>query len=135
MMGSNRSATTIRLGKQHVFAGTNKGYFADQMSTAGMGDTYPMQTISVAFDQREGNTPVTIGVATEGAPSETWFKIDNFRLYKVGEYEETVGIDSRNVMGMQVKDAGFFNLFGRKASLPLKKGIYIRNNKKVIVKD
>ena len=135
MMASNRSATTIRLGKQHVFAGTNKGYFADQMSTAGMGDTYPMQTISVAFDQREENTPVTIGVATEGAQSETWFKIDNFRLYKVGEYEETVGIDSRNVMGMQVKDAGFFDLFGRKASLPLKKGIYFRNNKKVIVKD
>lgn len=26
--------------------------------------------------------PITIGVATDGAPSATWFKIDNFRLFR-----------------------------------------------------
>lgn len=79
MQASNRS-NAVRLGTQHVFAGDNKGYFSEQLSTAGEGDTYPMQTISVDFEQTADNTPVSIGVSTEGAPAETWFKIDNFRL-------------------------------------------------------
>lgn len=48
-----------------------------------MGDTYPMQTIAVNFEQQADNTPINIGVSTEGAPSETWFKIDNFRLFRI----------------------------------------------------
>ena len=82
MQASNRS-NAVRLGTQHVFAGENKGYFADQLSTAGEGDTYPMQTIFVDFEQTTDNTPISIGVSTEGAPAETWFKIDNFRLTKL----------------------------------------------------
>lgn len=81
---SNRS-NAVRQGTQHIFAGDNKGYFADQHSTAGVGDTYPMQTISVVFEQAADNTPVSIGVSTDGAPAETWFKIDNFRLYRLTE--------------------------------------------------
>jgi|GEM_PF-3107560 len=84
MHASNRS-DAVRLGTQHIFAGDNKGYFADQLSTAGVGDTYPMQTISVVFEQADDNTPVSIGVSTDGAPAETWFKIDNFRLYRLTE--------------------------------------------------
>lgn len=49
MQASNRSADAIRLGRQYVFAGEQKGYFADQLRTAGVGDTYPMQTIAVRF--------------------------------------------------------------------------------------
>ena len=30
----------------------------------------------------KANEPITIGVATDGAPSATWFKIDNFRLFR-----------------------------------------------------
>jgi len=84
MHASNRS-NAVRQGTQHIFAGDNKGYFADQLSTAGVGDTYPMQTISVVFEQAADNTPVSIGVSTDGAPAETWFKIDNFRLYRLTE--------------------------------------------------
>ena len=83
MQASNRSAATIRLGSQHVFAGNQKGYFAEQLSTAGMGDTYPMQSIAVNFELQADNTPVSLGVSTEGAPAETWFKIDNFRLFRI----------------------------------------------------
>ena len=56
MQASNR-ASGVRLGRQYVFAGEEKGYFADQLSTAGEGDTYPMQTISVNFEQEEDNIP------------------------------------------------------------------------------
>ena len=75
----------VRVGNQHVFAGNNCGYFADQHSTAGVGDTYPMQTISVVFEQAVDNTSINIGVATSSAPHQTWFKIDNFRLYRLTE--------------------------------------------------
>ena len=80
MQASNRSAATVRLGKQYVFAGEAKSYFKDAVSTAGVGDAYPMQTFSVSFDVTEPDASLRIGVSTEGAPAETWFKIDNFRL-------------------------------------------------------
>ena len=35
--------------------------------------------------QKADKAPLTIGVATDGAPNSTWFKIDNFRLYRVEE--------------------------------------------------
>ena len=79
MQASNRS-NTVRLGKQYVFAGEQKAYFADQLSTAGVGDAYPLQTFSVDFDVTDPTASLRIGVGTEGAPAETWFKIDNFRL-------------------------------------------------------
>jgi hypothetical protein len=43
-----------------------------------------MQTIKLSFIQTNDGD-VTIGVATDGAPSATWFKVDNFRLLKVTE--------------------------------------------------
>jgi hypothetical protein len=42
-----------------------------------------MQTLKLEFVQKTDNAPVKIGVATDGAPSATWFKIDNIRLYQV----------------------------------------------------
>ena len=42
-----------------------------------------MQTISVDFSS-DGNS-IDIGVATSDAPNQTWFKIDNFRLYRLTE--------------------------------------------------
>ena len=80
MQASNRSSSTVRLGKQYLFAGDAKTYFADAVSTAGVGDAYPMQTFSVSFDVTDPDATLRIGVGTEGAPAETWFKIDNFRL-------------------------------------------------------
>ncbi len=72
-----------RVGHQRVFAGNNCGYFMEQVEKNGTGDNYPMQTISVDFSS-DGN-PINIGVATSAAPNQTWFKIDNFRLYRLTE--------------------------------------------------
>ena len=74
--------TFTRLGKQRLFAGDQVAYFRDQVKNPGIGDTHPMQTIKVAFTQEKDGEPITIGVATDGAPSATWFKIDNFRLFR-----------------------------------------------------
>ena len=70
-----------RLGNQCLFAGDESVRFRDQMLTCGTGDNFPMQTLVLYFTQQKEKTPITIGVRTEGAPAQTWFKIDNFRLY------------------------------------------------------
>lgn len=80
MHASNRS-DAVRLGNQRVFAGDNIGYFKDQC-IAGTGDNYPMQTIYVSFTVEDDSKTMDLGVATSDAPAETWFKIDNFRLYR-----------------------------------------------------
>lgn len=80
MHASNRS-NAVRLGNQRVFAGTDNGYFKDQC-IAGTGDDYPLQTIYVAFTVEGKSKTMDIGVATSDAPAETWFKVDNFRLYR-----------------------------------------------------
>ena len=81
MHASNNGSN--RVGRQRVFAGNNCGYFLEQVKENGTGDNYPMQTISVDFSS-DGN-PIDIGVATSAAPNQTWFKIDNFRLYRLTE--------------------------------------------------
>jgi hypothetical protein len=137
MQASNRSATVIRLGRQYVFAGEQKGYFADQLGTAGVGDTYPMQTISVSFEQQEDNLPITIGVSTEGAPSETWFKIDNFQLYRQAD-DTATGIQTVPCSSSQTRFGAVYDLSGRKvahiANGRLPSGIYIMNNRKIVIK-
>ena len=81
-MHASNTRTEMRVGKQRLFAGDQVAYFRDQVKNPGIGDTHPMQTIKVAFTQEKDGEPITIGVATDGAPSATWFKIDNFRLFR-----------------------------------------------------
>ncbi len=131
MQASNRAAA-VRLGRQYIFAGTEKGYFADQLSTAGEGDTYPMQTISVYFEQEEDNSPVTIGVSTEGAPAETWFKIDNFRLTRYPQMPTFVS-DVRASLPQADADS-IYDLTGRRLSGIPSSGFYIRGGKKFFVR-
>ncbi len=134
MQASNRSASVVRLGRQHIFAGERKGYFADQLSTAGVGDAYPMQTIAVDFEVLADETPVTIGVGTEGAPNQTWFKIDNFRLYRTAD-EPATGLSPSAIMpGEENPSATIYDLFGRRISGRLSRGIYVRQGRKYIVK-
>lgn len=84
-MHASNTPNAIRVGAQRLFAGDAVAYFRDQVKDAGIGDNYPMQTIKLSFTQKKDKTPLTIGVATDGAPNSTWFKIDNFRLYRVEE--------------------------------------------------
>lgn len=79
MLASNRNASTIRLGNQRIFAGNNMAYFKDQCDP-GIGDNVPLQTVRLDFTLTDAAS-IQIGCATSDAPSETWFKVDNFCLY------------------------------------------------------
>ena len=137
MQASNRSNELIRLGKQYVFAGEQKAYFAEQLSTAGVGDTYPMQTLAVDFEQTVDNAPVTIGVSTEGAPAETWLKIDNFQLFRVSDTPST-GISSTNHAQPLDSSTAIYDLRGNQVAETsdsrLSRGIYIKNHRKWMMK-
>ena len=72
-----------RVGDQRLFAGDAVAYFKDQVLSVGNNDMYPLQTIALDFTVTDADEPLTIGVTTSGAATETWYKIDNFRLYRV----------------------------------------------------
>ena len=127
---SNRNASTIRLGNQRVFAKDKAGYFMDQ-KVPGTGDDYPLQTIATTFTVEQNSEEVTIGVATDSAPAETWFKVDNFRLYQ-SELSYDTGIgktlkeDSRN----HNADATY-DITGKRVPATTS-GIVIKNKKKIL---
>ena len=84
-MHASNSHSATRVGNQRLFVNDDVVYFRDQVSKPGVGDSYPMQTLTLDFVQKSDSAPITVGVATDGAPAETWFKIDNFRLYRAVE--------------------------------------------------
>ncbi len=132
MQASNRD-NAIRLGEQCVYANDQQGFFRDQLRTAGSGDAYPMQTISVDFTVSADNEPVEIGVSTAKAPAETWFKIDNFRLYRMSE-GETTGINGiQEDASLATADDAYYTLSGMRVMNPTR-GIYIHKGKKVLLK-
>ncbi len=127
-----------RLGNQQLFANNVIALFKDQITTAGTGDNYPLQTISLRFTVTNDNETVKIGVTTNGAPNETWYKIDNFRLYKVTEeiidaivpvaIGESQYVNVYNTNGTLIKS----NVNACDALTDLNRGIYIVGGKKVI---
>ena len=117
-----------------MFAGNQKGYFASQLSTAGCGDVYPMQTISVDFEQPEDGLPVTIGVSTEGAPAETWFKIDNFRLYRRPGTPSASGIKVAHQKPICSTDQSLYGLNGQKLPVSSHHRIVVSQQKKFLLK-
>ena len=128
MHASNRD-NSIRVGDQCLFAGDVKGYFRDQVSSPGVGDAVPMQTIEIEFTLEQDNDPITIGVSTANAPTETWFKIDNFRLYSVEDPEPT-DIGPINNEQLTINNDRWYTLSGLRVKYPTH-GIYIHNGKKV----
>ncbi len=137
MHASNR-INSIRVGNQRLFAGEAAARFADQITIAGTSDNYPMQTISLEFEATEDTSPLRIGVTTDGAPADTWFKIDNFRLYTADPNHPSVGINDVNSESDLQHVQGVFSLQGVKVantlndlkSLP--RGIYVVDGKKYI---
>ena len=130
MHASNRD-NSVRLGDQAVFAGNAIGLFREQVQSPGSDDAVPMQTIRVDFLVEHDNDPVTIGVSTANAPTETWFKIDNFRLYSVEESEPTAieTLQRPSSLG-GIDEDHWYSISGFRIKHPTH-GIYIRNGKKV----
>ena len=116
--------TESRLGNQRLFANDAAVRFADKISEPGTGDNYPMQTLTLRFIQEEDGELVTIGVATDSAPTQTWFKIDNFRLYKT--IDEDFVPTAINTVSTATKVVGteLYDLSGRRI-LQYQKGVNI----------
>ena len=138
MQASNRNMSVSRVGKQRLFAGDHMAYFKDQVTTPGCGDTYPMQMITLDFSVPDGqDDAVLLGVATDSAPSETWFKIDNFRLYAMNDPEEKPD-NIADVAGATKggNPIGIYDLSGmrHRDKDNLKKGVYIDNGRKFVVR-
>ena len=105
-----------RLGTQCLFAGDESVRFRDQMLTCGTGDNFPMQTLVLHFSQQKEKTPITIGVRTEGAPAQTWFKIDNFRLYATIDEDFVPTRITSTGNTLRVVAIEMFDLSGRRIS-------------------
>ncbi len=82
-MHASHQNSTPRVGRQRLFAGENEALFRDQIMTPGGSDMHPLQTVGLDFTVTAADRPLTIGVTTSDSENETWFKIDNFRLYRV----------------------------------------------------
>lgn len=134
MQASNRSTTTLRLGKQCLFAGEKEVLFRDQLPTAGVSDTYPMQPLVLDFEILEPQS-LNIGVSTCDAPTETWFKIDNFRLYKRAEEEATTTSIREYSSKPHMSQNTIYDMTGRKLSAhAARPGLYIIDGRKVVLK-
>ncbi|MCM1108250.1 MAG: DUF5110 domain-containing protein [Clostridium sp.] len=136
MQASNRNLSVSRVGDQRLFAGDNTAFFKDQVMSPGCGDTYPMQTLNLDFSISDCTSPFSIGVATDNAPSETWFKIDNFRLYSVLNHSDVPDHVGQLIAERQEKSpSAIYDLAGmRHDEGQLKKGIYIGNGRKFVVR-
>ena len=116
--------TESRLGNQRLFANEDEAFFRDQVVTCGTGDNYPMQTLTLRFIQEEDGELVTIGVATDSAPTQTWFKIDNFRLYKTIDEDFVPTAINTASTATKVVGTELYDLSGRRI-LQYQKGVNI----------
>lgn len=90
------------------------------------GATIGSKSIGVEMEVVFGSEGEILTVGTSA--NETWYKVDNFRLYYLGTTAPT-GVES--VVAKDVlKGAAIYDLSGRKVS-KAQKGIYIMNGKKV----
>lgn len=131
MQASNREGV-VRVGDQQLFCGTNKVFFRDQVLSPGYGDTVPLQTLTLDFSVGAGADALSLGVTTANAPAETWYKIDNFRLYHITQHASLpTAIHTPTAHKPAPTLNHYYDLSGRRAS-NAQKGIYIINGKKVM---
>lgn len=130
----------IRLGNQRLFANDANVLYRDQLYITGDGDNYPMQTLALRFEQVEDNFPVRIGVATDGAPAHTWFKIDNFRLFEtvdngfVTSVEDCIVSDDTQVLFREYYDVYGCRLMKEQSGVTIVREILSDGNVRVLKK-
>lgn len=123
MHASNKENGECRVGNQRLFANDNVAYFKDQITDPGTSDNFPMQTLELKFANDTNNTKYCIGVATDGAPYDTWFKIDNFRLYMM---PLSSGVDNVIVDTFDSSETIYYNLMGNRVLNPSNGHFYIK---------
>ena len=78
---------------------------------------------------------LTIGVTKDKQVDSDWAVFDNFRLTYFGKHVSQEIIDGINtVKNNSIENGKIYDLQGMEVKRPLKRGIYIRNGKKFIVK-
>ena len=82
------------------------------------------------FEVEADNDPVTIGVSTANAPSETWFTIDHFRLYRLEEQTPTGIGEITKDQAQSTYSGAWYTLSGLRVKNPTR-GIYIHNGQKI----
>lgn len=89
---------------------------------------------SVSMEQTTSGANIKVGIRSTKSASYYWTMFDHFRLYFYGKNRTVVGINEikDEEFGMKAGDA-VYDLSGRRVSYP-KRGIYIVNGKKIIVK-
>lgn len=132
MQASNQNEM-VRVGDQRLFANDVQALFRDQVLNPGSDDMAPLQTIRLTFRQDEDFAPVKIGVTTDSAPNQTWFKIDNFRLYELPADDGPVSVAPPTIQP-HTRHSAVYTLDGvRYGSLSqAPRGIYVVNGRKVI---
>lgn len=123
MHAPNRETGECRVGNQRLFANENVAYFKDQIDDPGASENFPMQTLELRFSTETNNTNYCIGVATDGAPNDTWFKIDNFRLYMM---PASSGVDNVIVDTVNDSQTFYYNLMGHRVMNPVNGNFYIK---------
>ena len=128
-----RSTSTDRLGDQCLYAGENTAYVKDQIADCGIGDEYPLQTMSMEFtiSAEQAMQPFPVGFSTTNGQTECWFKIDNFRLTIVSLGED--GIADLKGNSLSNTAAPWYDLSGRRVGTN-HRGIIVRNGQKALVK-
>ena len=122
------------------------GKGAEASATSGKFVPNDMQAANAYFGKGLYENRVVCAVATDGGslkvgikstsmPTAYWTIFDNFRLYFYGSKsaEEVTAIKPVNRVQSTV-DNEFYDLQGRKVNTQLKKGFYIQNGRKVIIK-
>ena len=80
-----------------------------------------------------------VGIKCTSAPGAYWTMFDRFRLYYYGGNTTAVGIGEMEDGRWKMEDEVIYDLSGRRVQSPIfnlqsKKGVYIMNGRKVLVK-
>lgn len=101
--------------------------------------TLTATTIAASTDAQNnyafnGKQFVWVKDAIEIGPNKAWLSISNSNARQITlVFDEATGVKEVKEV-IEVKDDSFYDLNGRKVNAPTKKGVYIMNGKKVVVK-
>ena len=93
--------------------------------------------VEVIFQAENDNELVEFGIdqRQDGAGTNYWTVVDNFRLKYYGEVDPRTGVEKVEADKVEgINDGKYYTLQGYAVERPTKRGIYIRNGKKIVVK-
>ena len=113
-------------------------YIPDNMASAAAYFAKGLYESSVTANQTKPGS-LRVGIKCTSAPGAYWTMFDRFRLYYYGGNTTAVGIAEMEDGRWRMEDEVIYDLSGRRVQSPIfnlqsKKGVYIMNGRKVLVK-